>query len=468
MTDLKKLTVLLVEDEEELRHETAAFLALYCAEVVEAANGVEALAQFAAQEPDLVLSDIRMPVMDGLELAARLKEISPGTPLILCTAFTETSYLMRAIELGVSAFVSKPADTDELLATIVKAALPVLQRREIEGLSGELRANLWEQLGGAPTQRAMADQVARVARTPYNVLLQGETGTGKSRLATIIHSLSPRRGAALITVQMGALPVTLVESELFGHVRGAFTGADRSRTGLAERADGGTLFLDDIESAPPELQAKLLRFVEEKRFTPVGGADEKKVDVRIIAASNKDLKQEADSGRFRQDLYFRLADTVITLPALRGTPEAIIPLALRFLRESCEELEFPVPLLEEAAVDLLASLHWPGNVRQLKSVIRRAALDSDGVIRATDIAALTDHPVSTPEARPAEVPAPPAFPCSMDVLERWLLEQALQFCGGKRMKTSHMLGMNYYTFRRKLEKYGLVAADDRDLPEIRP
>lgn len=462
MTNLKKLTVLLVEDEEELRHETAAYLALYCDRVIEAVNGADALAQFAAREPDLVLSDIRMPVMDGLELAARLKEISPGTPLILCTAFTETGYLMRAIELGVSAFVRKPVatDTDELLAAIAKAALPVLQRREIEGLSGELRANLWEQLGGAPAQRTMADLVARVARTPYNVLLQGETGVGKSRLAAIIHSLSARRSAPLITVQMGALPVSLVESELFGHVKGAFTGADRSRTGLAERADGGTLFLDDIESAPPELQAKLLRFVEEKRFTPVGCQDEKKVDVRVITASNSDLKCEADAGRFRQDLYFRLADTVITLPALRSTPEAILPLALRFLRESCEELEIPVPLLEDAAVNLLTSLPWPGNVRQLKSIVRRAALESDRTIRAADIAALTDHPLPAGGAPGAELPTPPPFPCTMDTLERWLLEQALQFCGGRRMKTSAMLGMNYYTFRRKLEKYGLAPADD--------
>ncbi|MCM0082606.1 sigma-54 dependent transcriptional regulator [Geomonas sp. Red32] len=460
MNDLKKLTVLLVEDEADLRRETGAFLALYCHRVLEAANGADALAVFAAQEPDLVISDIRMPVMDGLELAARLKESSPATPVVLCTAFTETGYLIKAIELGVSGFVRKPADGDELVATIARVALPVLQRRQIEGLSSELSANLWESLGGAPLHRPLAEQVARVARSSYNVLLQGETGSGKSRLASMIHALSPRRSAPLITVQMGALPVTLVESELFGHVKGAFTGADRNRTGLAERADGGTLFLDDIESAPPELQAKLLRFVEEKRFTPVGGSEEKRADVRVIAASNRNLKKEAAEGRFREDLYFRLADTVLALPPLRSTPEAILPLALRFLSESCEELGVPVPLIDDEAVALLASLPWPGNIRQLKSVIRRVALETGGVIRAADVAALSGAPESSPVLPPTEPLLPPPFPCSMETVERWLLEQALRHCGGKRMKTAAMLGMNYYTFRRKLEKYGLGGSDD--------
>lgn len=460
MNDLKKVTLLLVEDEPDLRHETAAFLSLYCRRVIEAANGSDALAQFSAQAPDIVLSDIRMPIMDGLELTARLKELSPGTPVVLCTAFTETSYLLKAIELGISAFVRKPADADQLLASLTKAALPIIQRREIEGLSDELRANLWEQLGGAPAQRAMADQVAKVARTSYNVLLQGETGTGKSRLASLIHSLSPRRAAPLVTVQMGALPVTLVESELFGHVKGAFTGADRTRIGLAERADGGTLFLDDIESAPQELQAKLLRFVEEKRFTQVGGAEERKIDVRIIAASNLNLKEEAAAGRFRQDLYYRLADTVISIPSLRSTPEAIFPLALRFLRESCDELGLPSPLLDDAAINLLTALPWPGNIRQLKSLMRRVVLETDGVIKSSDIEALADLPVKPEEPTSAEILLPPPFPCTMETMERWTLEQALRHCGGKRMKTAAMLAMNYYTFRRKLEKYGLAGTEE--------
>ncbi|MDD2849437.1 MAG: sigma 54-interacting transcriptional regulator, partial [Desulfuromonadaceae bacterium] len=245
---LKSLTVLLAEDEDDLRYETAAFLELYCGRVIQAVNGREALALIDTHRPDLVISDIRMPVMDGLELAACLKGRSSDTPLIFCTAFTETSYLLKAIELGVDAFVRKPVDTDELLAVIAKAALPLLQRREIEGVSDELMASLRIQMGDAPASRDVVEQTARVARTSFNVLLEGETGTGKSRLAAIVHALSPRRDAKLITVQMGALPLNLVESELFGHIKGAFTGADRNHTGLVEAADGGTIFLDDIES----------------------------------------------------------------------------------------------------------------------------------------------------------------------------------------------------------------------------
>ncbi len=459
---LKSLTVLLAEDEDDLRYETAAFLELYCGRVIQAVNGREALALIDTHRPDLVISDIRMPVMDGLELAACLKGRSSDTPLIFCTAFTETSYLLNAIELGVDAFVRKPVDTDELLAVIAKAALPLLQRREIEGVSDELMASLRIQMGDAPASRDVVEQTARVARTTFNVLLEGETGTGKSRLAAIVHALSPRRDAKLITVQMGALPLNLVESELFGHVKGAFTGADRNHTGLVEAADGGTIFMDDIESCPLELQGKLLRFVEEKKFTPLGSTVEKKADVRIIAASNRNLKEEASAGRFREDLYYRLADATIALPPLRETPEAIVSLALKFLQETCEELGRNLAYLDDDARTLLISLPWPGNIRQLKSVIRRATLKGGSVICAADIEIQTDPAgsVVTTAAVISAAPAPPPFPCCMDTLESWSLEQALRYCGGKRMKTAAMLGMNYYTFRRRLQKHGITAGEE--------
>ena len=457
MTDLKQLTVLLVEDELELRRETAAFLELYCGTVIQAANGREALALFATGCPDLVISDIRMPVMDGLELAANLKKSSPQTPLIFCTAFTETSYLLKAIELGVAGFVRKPVDTDEILAVIRKAALPVLQLREIKGLSDELTASMQAQMGEHCTG---AEQATRVARTSFNVLLEGETGTGKSRLASIIHSLSPRRNAPFVTIQLGALPLNLLESELFGHTRGSFTGADRNRTGLAEAANGGTIFLDDIESCPLELQGKLLRFVEEKKFIPLGSTAEKTVDVRIIAASNKNLKHEAQDGRFRQDLYYRLSDTVIKLPSLRDTKDAIAPLAMKFLRETSDELGTLLHVLDEEAFKLLLGMPWPGNIRQLKSIIRRATLTAGSTITAADIAAVSDNAAIAAPADSSGVPVFPPFPCQMDTLETWVLEQALSHCNGKRMKTAAMLGMNYYTFRRRLEKHGIACDEE--------
>jgi DNA-binding NtrC family response regulator len=461
ISKLKSLTLLLVEDEKELRKETASFLEMYCARVIQASQGREALALIETERPDLVISDIRMPVMDGLELACVLKQRWPDTPLIFCTAFTETSYLLKGIELGVAAFVRKPADTDELLAVITKAALPLLQRREIEGLTVELTASLLSQIGDSPAQRAVAEQATRVARTPFNVLLQGETGTGKSRLAAIIHALSPRRDAPFLSVQLGALPLHLAESELFGHLKGAFTGADRNRTGLAEAADGGTMFLDDVESCCAELQGKLLRFVVEKRFTPLGATREKQVDLRIISASNRDLRQDVLAGSFREDLYYRLADVTISLPALREVPQSVVPLALRFLRETCSDLGDDLPYLDQQACDYLAALPWPGNIRQLKSVMRRAALNAGSRIGTADLALqLSDATAAPRPTADRHNCAPPPFPCAMDQLETWSLEQALSYCGGRRMKTAAMLGMNYYTFRRRLEKHGIAIKED--------
>lgn len=460
MNDLKQVTILLVEDESELRQETAAFLELYCGTVYQAANGREALLLFDQKRPDLVISDIRMPLMNGLELAAQLKKHAPETPFIFCTAFSETGYLLKAIELGVAAFISKPVDTDQLLDVIAKAAVPFLQRREIRELSEELIATIAAQLGGGAAQQAVAEQAARVAHSSYSILLQGETGTGKSRMAGIIHNLSQRRNRPFVTVQLGAIPEQLVESELFGHMKGSFTGADRTRTGLIETAAGGTLFLDDIETTPAAVQAKLLRCVEEKRFTPLGSSSEKTADVRVIASSNRNLKELTLNKLFREDLYYRLADFTLRLPPLRETPESILAMAQVFLRDTCSELKRNVPLLDDATAILLTSMSWPGNIRQLKSVIRRAALSANDILTPADItidAVSLETPI--PSAIPSHKSTPPPFPCEMDRLEKWSLEQALLFCGGKRMKTAMMLGMNYYTFRRRLEKHDIAAGD---------
>ncbi|MEI7591356.1 MAG: sigma-54 dependent transcriptional regulator [Deltaproteobacteria bacterium] len=461
MTNLKDLTILFVEDENEMRRETAAFLELYCRRVHQVANGRDALALFDKEKPDLVISDIRMPFMDGIELATHLRKSSPDTPIIFCTAFSEIDYLLKAIELQVAAFVCKPVDVDELIAAITRAATPVLLRREIGSLSDEMTSMVDSQVGRHPLQQAVARLAARVAPTTYNVLLQGETGTGKSRLANIIHTLSPRREGPFVTIQLSTVPIHLADSLLFGHLKGAFTSADRTRTGLVETAGGGTIFLDDIEACDPAVQAKLLRLVEDKSFIPVGGSVEKRHDVRFLVASNRDLKKAVEAKQFREDLYYRLADVTISMPSLREMPEAILPLAHKFLRETCDELGRNPPLLDDDAGLALTAMPWPGNIRQLKSFIRRAVLDSDTVITGADITG-TDVAVSAPQQtlRTDTQSSPPPFPCCMDALEKWLFEQALRFCDGKRMKTAMMLKMNYYTFRRKLTKHGLLAGEE--------
>jgi DNA-binding NtrC family response regulator len=258
------------------------------------------------------------------------------------------------------------------------------------------------------------------------------------------------------------VPIHLADSLLFGHLKGAFTGADRARAGLVETAGGGTIFLDDIESCDPAVQAKLLRLVEDKSFIPVGGSVEKRHDVRFLVASNRDLKEAVEAKQFREDLYYHLADVTISMPPLREMPEAILPLAHKFLRETCDELGRNLPFLDDDAGLALTAMPWPGNIRQLKSFIRRVVLDADTVITGADITG-TDVAVSAPQQQIslADIQSsPPTFPCSMDTFEKWLFEQALRFCDGKRMKTAAMLGMNYYTFRRKLEKYGLSAGEE--------
>jgi DNA-binding NtrC family response regulator len=460
MTDLKQLTILIVEDENDLRRETAAFLELYFRNVYQAAEGRQALALFDSEKPDMVITDIRMPIMDGIELATCLKKSSPDTPIVFCTAFTETDYLLKAIELQVAAFVRKPVQVSELIAALTRAAEPVLLRRQIGTLSSELTALVDGQLGRHPLQQAVAAQVVRVAPTTYNVLLHGETGTGKSHLASIIHSLSPRRDKPFVTIQLSTVPIHLSDSLLFGHLKGAFTGADRSRAGLVEAAESGTLFLDDIESCHAGVQAKLLRMVEQKSFTPVGSNVEKRHDVRIISASNLDLKEEVEAGRFREDLYYRLADITITLPSLRQMPEAILPLAHKFLRETSDELGRDLPSLADDAEAALSGMPWPGNIRQLKSIIRRAVLNADTVITGADIALSAGDAVHQPVLTTGIENPPPPFPCNMVDRERWSIEQALRFCDGKKMKTAEMLDMSYNTFRRKLEKYGLWKAEE--------
>jgi DNA-binding NtrC family response regulator len=457
MNELSELTILLVEDEDELRRKTATFLGLSCKEVFTAANGREALESMAVRLPDLVLSDIRMPVMDGLALATRLRIEAPTLPIVFCTAFTETDYLLKAIELGVAGFVRKPVDGAELLRTLARAALPVIQERRLTGLTENTVATLTAHLWGTPVMRRVASQSVQAAATPFAVLLHGETGSGKSHLAALIHDLSPWRNGPFVSVNLGALPEQLAESELFGHVRGAFTGADRTTAGLVTTAEGGTLFLDDIDTVPLGLQAKLLRFVEEKSFIPVGETAPRCVECRIITATNRDLHELADRREFRADLYYRLADLVITLPPLRENREAIEPLVRSFLRQTGDELGRTVPILEQSALVALMALPWQGNIRELKSIVRRLAITAGPAIDAATVASVamssTLSPVDTVPVG-VEFPPPP-FPCTLVEVEKWLFTRALAHCDGARMKCARMLDLNYNTFRAALKRLGI-------------
>ena len=443
------ITVLYVEDEPEIRKTTRAVLEMYFEKVLTAADGKEGLEVFSRQAPDVVVSDIRMPVMDGLEMMKFIRALDPEVPVILITAFADTTNLLKAIEFGVFACVPKPLDCRRLFDTITKAATPILLRHELETLKKREQSSLAFHLGDCPAMQQVIQQAQRVAGTNYSVIIQGETGVGKSHLAALIHGLSPRRHQPFITVNLSSLPEALVESELFGHSKGAFTGAVAAKTGLFEEANGGTLFLDDVDCAPYAVQTKILHVVEQKRFVPLGRTKPVEVDVRIISASNRDLLAEAGKGSFREDLYYRLGDLAMALPPLRDRGDDIGVLARKFLLDASLELDRVAPRLTPEIVLMLSRYPWPGNVREMKSVMKRAALFAGEVLGAAD---LENVMKAAPRGDAVEAPARLQ---TLEALKCEAVKRALAATGGKKMEAARLLDVEYRNFKRMLEKYDL-------------
>jgi DNA-binding NtrC family response regulator len=443
------LKILYVEDEPKLRERICIVLRMRFEQVFSAANGSEGVEVFSRERPDIIVSDIKMPVMDGLEMTLHIREIAPETPVILTTAFTETAYLLKAIELGVSAYVRKPLDCRQLVETITRAAAPILQRAELERARHGEHASLELLLGDSPAMQDVIRKAQRIANTDYSVIIQGETGVGKSYLAAIIHGLGPRKHCPFIPVTMSALPESLVESQLFGHVKGAFTDATVTKKGLFEEADGGTVFLDDVDCAPPAIQAKILHAVEQKRFFPVGGTKPVEVDIRIIAASNRDLQDEVHRGNFREDLYYRLGDLVITMPPLRERGDDVSVLAQMFLNAVSGELDRTAPRMASDALFLLNRHPWPGNVRELKSVMKRVALFAGETVTGEELSAI----MTVVQKPSAEVNTT----ClqTLEELKCQAVRQALAATGGKKMEAARLLGVDYGSFKRMLEKYNI-------------
>lgn len=441
------LKVLYVEDETDLRNSIRMILEMYYESVLSCTNGMEGLEIFNREHPDVIVSDIMMPVLDGLEMTRKIREISPDTPVVLTTAFTETAYLLKAIELGISAYVKKPLDCEELVATINRLGAPNIQRRELEEAIRRDYVSLELLLGESPAMRQTVQQAHRIAETDFSIVIQGETGSGKSYLASVIHNLSRRRERPFLTVSLGSLTETLAESQLFGHVKGAFTGALTTKQGLFEEADGGTLFLDDVDCASPAIQAKILHAVEQKWFFPVGGAKRVTVDTRVISASNRDLLAEATKGTFREDLYYRLSDLVITLPPLRERGTDVALLARSFLNEASLELKRVPPRLAPEAIFFLKRQHWPGNVRELKSAMKRAALFGSETLTVEELSGiLTSKSKDTSSHVSATL-------LTLDQTIQQALQQALTATGGKKMEAARLLEIEYGRFKRLLRRH---------------
>ena len=444
-------TVLVVDDEALVRWSLKERLAREGYEVLEAATAAAALGQ-AGEGVDLILLDFRLPDSDGLAVLKRVKELYPDTLVILMTAYSTIDNAVEAIKLGAFHYINKPFNVDEVVLLVEKALETSRLRREVKALrtSTGREYSFNAIIGNSPAMQSVKTLLQRVAVSPAStVLLTGETGTGKDLAAKAIHYNSDRAARTFVNITCSALPEQLLESELFGHERGAFTDARQQKRGLLEMGDGGTVFLDEIGEMTPTLQAKLLRFLEEKAFKRVGGLHDIRVDVRVIAATHRDLEQSVREGKFREDLFYRLQVMPILLPALRERRGDIPLLANYYVDLYNREFRKKVRGISADAFRLLEGYRWPGNIRELRNAIERAMLLTDREwIEAEDFATLSRA------AAPAQFRLPPEG-VSLDEVERQLLMQALERAGGNQTHAGQLLGINRDQVRYRVEKFGL-------------
>ncbi|MFY9342609.1 MAG: sigma-54 dependent transcriptional regulator [Planctomycetota bacterium] len=454
--------LLIVDDEPDLRWVLRGLFEDEDFAVREAGDGDEALAAIDQELPDVVLTDMRMPKVSGLDLLRQLRARTPDLPVVLLSAVEDLATAVDAIKEGAFDYQSKPFDAPRLLLSVSRAAEQHALRRELQALrtSGTRAADF----GPSRAARELRRQVELVAaQDRVAVLIAGESGTGKEVVARAIHAGSPGRDGPFVAIDCGALPEHLLESQLFGHCKGAFTGADRNREGLFPMADGGTLFLDEIGNLPLPLQAKLLRALQERAVVPVGGSTPVPFRARLLCATNAELKAELAAGRFRVDLYHRIAEFELVLPPLRERPDDVEHFARMFLAEANHELGRSVEGFTASAAQALRGQRWPGNLRELRNVVRRAVLTATArELDATDLA-LANAPVHDCSAGAAPVlpaddgalPLGERLQKANDALEAEILRATLDQCGGNKAAAARALRIDYTTLHRKLKRHGL-------------
>jgi DNA-binding NtrC family response regulator len=459
--------LLVIDDDEASCRLVKAIFQAEGLDVLAAHAGKPGVARAISDRPDAILLDLRLPDSDGLEVLEKLLAEVPSLPVIMLTAHRDLKTAVRATRLGAFDYLTKPVDAEELVLAVRRA----LEKRALEIEVQELRRQV-DDVGGLSTQmgpseeiKQVIEQVKIVAASNFTVLVQGETGSGKELVAQAIHRQSDRRQKPFVAVDCGAIPEHLLESELFGHEKGAFTGAERRREGRFQLAQGGTFFLDEVGNLPVALQAKLLRVLESRQVQPVGAAKPAAMDVRFVAASNHDLRAHVTGQLFRADLYFRLAQYTISVPALRERASDIAYLAGRFVEEASIELRRPIQQISTEALHLLERYPWPGNVRELRNLIRRAVLQTnDLVIPREVVKALLGKTSAVPAATPkkSERSLRAIADEAAKAAERQAICETLRTTQGNKSQAAKALRTDYKTLHVKMKHLGIRARDFSD------
>jgi DNA-binding NtrC family response regulator len=445
--NLENSDILLVDDDERLRRAAGKVLAGDGARVAEAASGAEALDCLQKKSFHVVIMDLRLPDADGIALLKKARALQSEIEVVMLTGHGSLEKAVEAIRLGAYDFIQKPLDSGALLKTVAKA----LEKQKLAGENRQLRQRLQQQVGAdaligdSAEMRAVKQLVRQIAPTDVNVLIQGESGAGKEVVADALQALSGRRDKPFLKISCAAIPETLLESELFGYERGAFTGAAAAKPGKFELADGGTLLLDEIAEMSPQLQAKLLRVLQDGRFQRLGGARELRADVRLLCATHADIPKAIADGKFRHDLYYRINTVQIALPALRERPDDIPLLAAHFLARFAGEMARKVRAIAPEAMNQLQAHHWPGNVRELEHAVQRAvALSSDETISHFVFAPGVAHPAAFDESCLSI-----RIGTSVEEATRQLVEATVEQCAGNKLRAARMLGIPPRTMYRR-------------------